>query len=331
MALERSLTGIKPTGSPHIGNLLGAIAPALEMAKDYQSLYFIADYHALTSVRDKAAMKTQIHEVAATWLAAGLDPKEVIFYRQSDIPEVFETSWILSCFTPKGLMNRAHSYKDQVAKNEAAGVDADKGVHMGVYNYPILMAADIILYSANKVPVGQDQKQHLEIARDIAQSFNQNYGEIFTLPEPMINEGVKTIPGIDGRKMSKSYDNVIPLYQTPKKLKKRINQIVTDSKGVEEAKDPETCNLFSIYSLFATKDQQTEMAAAYKKGGLGYGHIKGELFELVDAFVKDGREVYDHHMNHPKELDEILHLGAEKARAIARPKLVELRQAIGME
>ncbi len=331
MTLERSLTGIKPTGSPHIGNLLGAIKPALDMAHSYQALYFIADYHAMTTVRDKALMKSQIHEVAATWLAAGLNPEEVIFYRQSDIPEVFELSWILSCFSPKGLMNRAHSYKDMVAKNEAAGADLDKGIHMGVYNYPILMAADILLYSAHKVPVGQDQKQHLEIARDIAQAFNQQYGEILVLPEPIINEAVKTIPGIDGRKMSKSYDNVIPLYQTPKKLKKRINQIVTDSKGVEDVKDPETCNLFAIYQYFASEAQAAEMATAYKKGGLGYGHIKGELFELVDAFVSEGREVYEQHMRHPKELDKILALGAEKARAIARPKLVEVRKAIGME
>ena len=331
MTLERSLTGIKPTGSPHIGNLLGAIKPALDMAHSYQALYFIADYHAMTTVRDKALMKSQIHEVAATWLAAGLNPEEVIFYRQSDIPEVFELSWILSCFSPKGLMNRAHSYKDMVAKNEAAGADLDKGIHMGVYNYPILMAADILLYSAHKVPVGQDQKQHLEIARDIAQAFNQQYGEILVLPEPIINEAVKTIPGIDGRKMSKSYDNVIPLYQTPKKLKKRINQIVTDSKGVEDVKDPETCNLFAIYQYFASEAQAAEMATAYKKGGLGYGHIKGELFELVDAFVSEGREVYEQHMSNPKELDKILALGAEKARAIARPKLVEVRKAIGME
>ncbi|MDX2471789.1 MAG: tryptophan--tRNA ligase [SAR324 cluster bacterium] len=331
MIKERALTGIKPTGSPHIGNLLGAIKPALDIANSYQALYFIADYHALTTVRDKALMKSQIHEVAATWLAAGLNPEEVIFYRQSDIPEVFELSWILSCFSPKGLMNRAHSYKDMTSKNEAAGADLDKGIHMGVYNYPILMAADILLYSAHKVPVGQDQKQHLEIARDIAQAFNQQYGEILVLPEPMINESVKTIPGIDGRKMSKSYDNVIPLYQTPKKLKKRINQIVTDSKGVEEPKDPETCNLFAIYKYFASEAQTSEMAAAYKKGGLGYGHIKGELFDLVDAFVAPGREVYEHHMNHLDELDKILQLGAEKARTIARPKLAEVRKAIGME
>ena len=331
MQQQTALTGIKPTGSPHIGNLLGAIQPAIAMSRDYKALYFIADYHALTTAKNPADLQSQIAQVAATWLAAGLDPERVIFYRQSDIAEVFEFTWVLSCFTAKGLMNRAHSYKDSVAKNEDKGHDPDFGINMGLYNYPILMAADILLYSAHKVPVGQDQKQHLEIARDIGQALNQNYGQdLVVLPEPIITEEVKTIPGLDGRKMSKSYDNVIPLYQPAKQLKKRISQIVTDSKGVDEAKDPDTCNLFQIFKLFATPQRVAEVALGYRQGGLGYGHVKGELFELIDAFVAPGREKYEFYLAHPKELQEILHAGAAKARAIARPKLDQVRQAIGI-
>ncbi len=331
MTQEIALTGIKPTGTPHIGNLFGAIQPAIAMAKSYSALYFIADYHALTTVRNQKAMQEQIRQVAATWLAAGLNPDEVIFYRQSAIPEVFEFTWVLSCLAPKGLMNRAHSYKDAVAKNEAKRLDSDKGVNMGLYNYPVLMAADILLYSAHKVPVGQDQKQHLEIARDIAQAFNQSYGELLVLPEPIIQEAVQTIPGIDGRKMSKSYDNVIPLYLPPKDLKKRINQIVTDSKGVDEPKDAESCNLFQIFKLFATPQRIAEVELAYTEGGLGYGHLKAELFELLDTFVAPGRKTYTHYLTHPQELDRILAQGAKKARAIAQAKLKQVRQAIGMD
>lgn len=331
MNQQISLTGIKPSGVPHIGNLMGAIQPALDLAEDFQALYFIADYHALTSVRDAAAMQDQIRQVAATWLAAGLDPEKVVFYRQSDIPEVFEFAWILSCFTPKGLMNRAHSYKDSVAKNEAAGKDPDFGVNMGLYNYPILMASDIVLYGAHKVPVGQDQKQHLEIARDIAEAFNHQYGTDLVLPEPLINEAVKTIPGIDGRKMSKSYDNVLPLFVPPKKLRKAVMQIVTDSKGVEEPKDPEECNVFQLYKRFATPEQIEDLAGQYRAGGLGYGHAKQALFELIDAYVAPGREVYQDYIENPERIDAILTQGAAKARAIARPWLDQARKAVGID
>jgi len=330
MIQKIALTGIKPSGTPHIGNLMGAIKPALELTKQYRSLYFIADYHALTSVRDKALMQSQIYEVAATWLAAGLDPEESIFYRQSDVPEVFELTWILACMAPKGLLNRAHSYKDSVAKNLEAQRDPDFGINMGLYNYPVLMAADIILYGAHLVPVGQDQKQHIEIARDLAQAFNQQYGEILVVPEPVINESVKTIPGTDGRKMSKSYNNVLPLYVPSKKLRQAVMQIVTDSKGIEESKDPETCNLFQIFKLFAKPERLEEVKLAYQSGGLGYGTLKQELFDLVDLFVSPGRAVYDQYIKDPDRIDHILKLGAHKARAIAHHNLAAVRQAIGM-
>lgn len=326
-----SLTGIKPTGAPHIGNYLGAIKPAIELTKTHDARYFIADYHALTTVRDKKLMQEQIYSLAATWLASGLDPEKVIFYRQSDIPEVFELTWILACMTPKGLLNRAHAYKASVDVNTAAGTDPDAGIDAGLYYYPVLMAADILAFSCHVVPVGQDQKQHLEITRDVAQSFNQTFGNVLTLPEPLIQEEVKTIPGIDGRKMSKSYKNEIPLYSTPKKLKKRINQIVTDSKEVDEPKDPETCNLFSIYSHFATAESIERTRSRYREGGMGYGELKSELFELIDGFIVDGRTRYDELMADRDQIDHILIDGAKKARAIAQPLLVKVRKAIGMQ
>lgn len=325
-----SLTGIKPTGTPHIGNLLGAIKPALELSKDYLSFYFIADYHALTAVKDKQLLHEQIYKVAATWLAAGLDPEKVIFYRQSDIPEIFELSWILACFAPKGLLNRAHSYKASLDKNREAGNDPDYGVNCGLYNYPVLMAADILMFNSHAVPVGQDQKQHLEITRDIAHAFNQNYKKIFNLPEPLIQDTVKIIPGIDGRKMSKSYNNEIPVYVPPKQLRKRIMQIVTDSKGVEDAKEPANCNVFAIYKHFATDEQIEALAERYKAGGMGYGEAKQELFERVEEFAAPGREKYEYYMSHKDEVDAILREGAIKARKIATPLMEKVRKAIGI-
>jgi len=326
-----SLTGIKPTGAPHIGNYLGAIRPALELAKTHDARYFIADYHALTSVRDKNRMQEQIYGLAATWLASGLDPEMVIFYRQSDIPEVFELSWILACMAPKGLLNRAHAYKAAVDANLETGNDPDAGVDCGLYYYPILMAADILAFSCHVVPVGQDQKQHLEITRDIAQSFNQTFGNVLTLPEPLIQEEVKTIPGIDGRKMSKSYQNEIPLFAPAKTLKKRISQIVTDSRGVAEPKDPDTCNLFTIYTHFATAGEIEALRQRYRAGGLGYGEVKAELFERINAFVSEGRSRYEELMADRNEIDRILAEGARKARAIASPLLENVRRAIGMQ
>ncbi|NQU64751.1 MAG: tryptophan--tRNA ligase [SAR324 cluster bacterium] len=326
-----ALTGIKPTGAPHIGNYLGAIKPALELAKTHDALYFIADYHALTTVRNKSLLKEQIYSLAATWLAAGLDPDKVTFYRQSDIPEVFELMWILSCMAPKGLLNRAHAYKAATETNNEEGNETDSGIDCGLFYYPILMAADILLFSCHVVPVGQDQKQHLEITRDIAQSFNQTFGKILTLPEPLIQEAVKTIPGIDGRKMSKSYKNEIPLYTTSKKLHKRINQIVTDSKEVNEAKNPDECTLFSIYSQFASAENLEKTRQRYLSGGLGYGELKSELFELVDAFLLEGRTRYDELMADKKQIDIILADGAKKARSIAKPLLDKIRKAIGVQ
>lgn len=326
-----SLTGIKPSGIPHIGNYLGAIEPALQLAENHDAFYFIADYHALTTVKDRKLLQEQIYGLAATWLAAGLDPDRVVFYRQSDIPEVFELTWILSCMTPKGLLNRAHAYKAAVEHNLSAGNEADDGIDCGLYNYPILMAADILMFGCHVVPVGQDQKQHLEMTRDIARSFNQTFGDVLTVPEPLIRDNVKTIPGIDGRKMSKSYKNEIPLYSTPKALKKRIGQIVTDSRGIDEVKDPETCNLFAIYTHFADKEAIEKTRQRYLNGGLGYGELKNELFELVDAYVARGRERFFELMENRDEIDRILTEGANKARSIAIPLLAEIRKAIGIQ
>ncbi|PCI25253.1 MAG: tryptophan--tRNA ligase [SAR324 cluster bacterium] len=325
-----ALTGIKPTGTPHLGNLLGAIKPALELTKDYLAFYFIADYHALTSVKDKKLLHEQIYKVAATWLAAGLDPEKVVFYRQSDIPEIFELNWILSCFTPKGLLNRAHAYKACVDKNLEFENDPDMGINCGLFNYPVLMAADILMFNSNVVPVGQDQKQHLEMARDMAHTFNQNYKKIFTLPEPLIQENVKTIPGIDGRKMSKSYHNEIPLFATPKEVRKKVMQIVSDSKGVEEAKDPDSCNIFAIYQHFSTPEQIEDLRGRYLAGGLGYGTAKQELFERLEDSFAEGREKYNYYMAHKEEVDRILREGAVKARKIATPLLAKIRNSIGI-
>lgn len=328
---KTALTGVKPTGSPHIGNYLGAIRPAIELTKNHSARYFIADYHALTTVTDKKLLNDQIYSLAATWLASGLDPEDVIFYRQSDIPEVFELTWILSCCASKGLLNRAHAYKASVDSNEASGNDPDYGIHCGLFYYPILMAADILMFHTNVVPVGQDQKQHLEITRDIAQSFNQTYGNILTVPEPLIQESVKTIPGIDGRKMSKSYDNVIPLFSTEKKLKKRINQIVTDSKEVEDIKDPDSCNLFHIYTYFASPEEIETTRGRYLAGGLSYGELKKELFVLINNFVSEGREKYNSLMDNRTQIDNILAEGAKKARSISIPLMAKIRKAIGVQ
>lgn len=326
-----SLTGIKPTGTPHIGNYLGAIKPALNITDKYQALYFIADYHALTTAKDKQLLSDQIYEVAATWIAAGLNPDEVIFYKQSDIPELFELNWILSCFAPKGMLNRAHSYKSAMDQNLENNHDADAGINCGHYNYPILMAADILMFGSHVVPVGMDQKQHLEMTRDVAHSFNQNYKkEIFRLPEPLIQESVKTIPGIDGRKMSKSYNNQIPLYVTSKKLRKSVMRILTDSKGVDESKDPDKCVLFSIYQYFASKKKIDHTRSRYLKGGMGYGELKNELFELIDESLRHGRKKYDELMDSKEEIDRILAEGAKKARLISLPMIQKIRTTIGI-
>lgn len=331
MSNKISLTGIKPSGTPHIGNYLGMIRPALELAKQYQALYFIADYHALTTVKDGPTLKRLTYDVAATWLALGLDPERVIFFRQSDIPEVMELTWILACFTSKGLLNRAHAYKDAVDENIASGLSPDEGINAGLYSYPVLMAADILLYGSHFVPVGQDQRQHIEIARDIAIAFNNNYGEVLTLPEAVIHEEVMTIPGIDGRKMSKSYDNVIPMFAPSNVMKKTVMRIVTDSRRPEEPKDPEKDNVFAVYRHFASTEEVEKKRQHYLKGGLAYRQIKGELYELLETTFQEAREKYTALMSDWKYLDQVLSEGAVKARMISKPMMEKIRSAVGVD
>jgi tryptophanyl-tRNA synthetase len=326
-----SLTGIKPTGTPHLGNYLGAIKPALELANSREAIYFIADYHALTSVHDRQQMVDSIRSVAATWLALGLDPSQCTFYKQSDVPEIFELNWVLSCFTPKGFMNRAHAYKDKVAKNQGVGEDVDAGVNMGLYGYPCLMNADILLFDANEVPVGKDQKQHVEFARDIATRFNKIYqNDFFAIPEPIINEETHVIPGLDGRKMSKSYNNTIELFLPTKKLKKIVNKIVTNSQEMEEIKNPDECQVFALYKLFASPVQQNELRNAYLAGGLGWGFAKNALFTCLEELFAEAREKYNSLMNNPIEIDALLAEGAVKARGLATKKMQNIRRAIGV-
>ena len=325
-----ALTGIKPTGQPHIGNYLGMIKPALELAENYQALYFIADYHALTTVKDKKELQDLTYQVTATWLALGLDPDEVIFFRQSDIPEVFELAWVLACFTAKGLLNRAHAYKTIVDDNVAAGREEDKGINTGLYTYPVLMAADILLYGSHVVPVGLDQKQHLEITRDVAMLFNKTYRDVLVVPEAVIREDVMTITGLDGRKMSKSYNNVIPIFAPSNQIEKQVKRIVTDSKRPEEPKDPDECNIFAIYRHFADADAVEVLERIYREGGLAYGYMKNEIFRLLEDTFLEERVIYNGLMENRDVLDNVLKEGAEKARAIAVPIMRKVRKAIGV-
>lgn len=325
----RAITGVKPTGILHIGNYFGAIKPTLEMAQQHETLIFLADYHALNYIKTKEELKELSFELACAYLACGLDPEKVIFFRQSDVPEVFELTSILTNVTPKGLMNRAHAYKAMVEQNEANGEDKDFGVNMGLYNYPILMAADILLYGTKYVPVGQDQKQHCEIARDIANSFNARYGETFILPEPKISEEVATILGLDGRKMSKSYGNTIQLFADENTLKKSINRIITDSKLPGEPKDTDSA-LAKIYGLFASEEQFKEFKQELING-MSYGEAKKKLFELANAYLTPMREKFNYYKAHKQEVIEILKNGAEKARYIARKQLYKVRKRIGVE
>lgn len=325
-----ALTGLKPSGSPHIGNYLGMLKPSLELAEKFQALYFIPDYHALTTVRDRKQLADLTYQAAATWLALGLNPDEGIIYRQSDIPEVFELAWALSCFTTKGLLNRSHAYKAIVDDNIAAGREEDKNINVGLFTYPVLMAADILLFGTHFVPVGLDQQQHLEITRDVALTFNKNYGNVLTIPEAVIRKEVMTIPGIDGRKMSKSYNNVIPIFAPPDQVLKPVKRIVTDSKRPEEPKDPDECNIFAIYRHLADVDAVDAKRKLYLEGGLAYGPMKEELFELLEATFSDKRDRYNALMENLDELDKILEKGAEKARDIARPILAKVRKAVGV-
>ncbi|HQZ69706.1 MAG TPA: tryptophan--tRNA ligase [Anaerolineae bacterium] len=326
-----ALTGIKPTGIPHIGNYLGAIRPALALAQSYEARFFIADYHALNSIHDPQRLSDLTYEVAATWIACGLDPARMLLYRQSDVPETFELASFLMAFTAKGHMNRAHAYKDAIAKNEAAGRDADAGINMGLYTYPVLMAADILLFDTDVVPVGRDQKQHVEICADIAQTINHAYGaELLVVPAPVTAAATDIVPGLDGRKMSKSYDNTIPLFATEPQLKKLIGRVVTDSRTVEEPKDPDTCNVFNLYRLFAAPERQEELATRYRAGGMGYGQAKAALFEEMNAGIAPLRERYQALIDDRAALDRHLTEGAERARGIAVATMHRLRQAAGI-
>jgi len=330
MEKKISLTGIKPTGIPHLGNYFGAIKPALKLAETYEARYFVADYHALNTMRNPQELRDLTYEIAAVWLACGLDPQKVLFYRQSDVPETHELATILTAFTSKGLMNRAHAYKAAAEANENAGIDTDHNINMGLFTYPILMAADILLFDSNVVPVGRDQKQHIEMAADIAQTINSNYKKpLLTIPEGVFDGVNETIIGLDGRKMSKSYDNTIPLFAPEKQLRKTVMKIVTNSQEVAEPKDPDTCNVFTIYKLFASEEKQNALAARYRAGGMGWGEAKQELFEVMNAFLAPMRAVYDELMADKSKIDSALAVGAEKAREIASKKIAFLRKEIG--
>lgn len=332
MTDQVALTGIKPTGTPHIGNWLGAIRPGVALAErsDISAFYFIADYHALTAVHDPVAMRAMAFDIAATWLALGLDPEKAVLFRQSDVPEVFELTWILSCLTTKGWMNKAHAYKAAVDRNLAqAQQDADAGINIGLYTYPVLMAADILLYNSNVVPVGKDQVQHVEIARDIAQRVNHVFGEVLTIPQAKVSENVAVLPGLDGRKMSKSYDNCIPLFLSAKRLKKIVNKIVTDSTPPEASKDPETSHIFQIYRAVAEPEQVLELEERYRTG-IGWGHAKLALFEVLDGALAPARERYEALVKDPQHVEDVLASGASQARVIARATLSRVRRAIGV-
>ena len=330
MEKKISLSGIKPTGTPHLGNYLGLIKPGLELAKTYQALYFIADYHGLTTVRDGKEFERMTYDVAAVWLALGMNPDEVTFFRQSDVPELFELTWILSCFSPKGLLNRAHAYKASVDANLRAERDPDDGVNMGLFTYPVLMAADILLYGSHIVPVGEDQRQHIEITRDIAEAFNNNYGKILVIPEAFIQPSVATVPGIDGRKMSKSYDNVIPIFAPANQVRKRVMSVVTDSRLPEEPKNPDECNVFNIYRHFAAPQEVEAMRQKYARGGFGYGEVKQELFEVLERTFGEARSKYDAFSKDRAYLEKMLLEGAERARAMGAPLMRKVRKAVGV-
>ena len=332
MSITRFLTGITPSGAPHLGNYAGMMRPAIaaSRAEQVENFYFLADYHALIKNHDPELVHRSTIEIAASWLAAGLDTDQVTFYRQSDVPEIPELTWFLTCVTGKGLLNRAHAYKASVDKNTSAGIDADDGVTAGLFMYPVLMGADILIFNAHKVPVGRDQVQHLEMARDMASSFNHLYGrEYFTLPEAVVEESVATLPGLDGRKMSKSYHNTIPLFSKPEQLKKLINSITTDSRAPGEAKDTEGSALFQIYQAFASEAETQTLRQQYADG-IAWGDAKQVLFERIDRELAPMRERYEHLIAHPAELEDILQAGAVKARKLATPFIKELRSAVGL-
>ncbi|AWY20813.1 tryptophan--tRNA ligase [Moraxella bovis] len=337
---KRILTGITTTGIPHLGNYVGAIRPAIQAVQDSDddAFFFLADYHGIIKCFDPDEIHRSTRAIAATWIACGLNPEKVTFYRQSDIPEIPELAWILNCSCAKGLMNRAHAYKASVDMNLAKeDTDADFGISMGLFSYPVLMSADILMFNATHVPVGKDQIQHIEMARDIAGTFNFKYKELFTLPTAVTDENTPLLTGLDGRKMSKSYGNTIPLFgdgnptiDPQKALKKAIGQIVTNSQAPEEPKNPDECNIFEIYKAFATPDEINALAEHYRRG-IGWGEAKEILFNKIDGEIAPMREKYAHLMANPKELEEILQMGAVKARRVAQKQLDKTRRAIGIK
>ena len=318
----RILTGIQPSGKLHWGNYFGAMKNAFELQKKGDAFLFIANYHAMTTVREGARLREATRDVALDWLACGLDPEKTVFYRQSDVMEVQELAWFLSCLTPMGLLERCHSYKDKLAH----GFDASHGL----FAYPVLMAADILIMQSDLVPVGKDQKQHLEVTRDIAIKFNNAYGECFKIPDAYIPDTVATIPGTDGQKMSKSYNNTIEIFGEPKAIKKKIMSIQTDSKGLEEPKDPDTCTIFALYKLFATAEQQAEMAERYRAGNYGYGHAKLALFDAYMDFFAPMRKRREELLAEPGYVDAVLKRGAERAAELAHATMDEVRKAVGL-
>lgn len=322
------LTGIKPTGIPHFGNYIGAFKPTIELSRTNKTFMFIADLHALNSIHDPKTIRDYTYQAAAFMIAMGTDLNNTVLFRQSDIPEIYQLNTLLMNLTPKGLMNRAHSYKAMMDKNAEAGLDIDAGVNMGLYTYPILMAADILLYNSDVVPVGADQKQHVEFARDIAGYFNHTYKPLFKLPEPLIRQESGIVPGLDGRKMSKSYDNTITLLAPEAELKKKIMRIITDSKTPDEAKNPDESTIFLLYKHFATDAESAEFAEMFKRGGMGYGTAKQILFDKVNAVLAEPRRIYEHLMANTGEIEEILANGAKKAREVAVKKIEEIKHAM---
>ncbi|MBT7750889.1 MAG: tryptophan--tRNA ligase [Porticoccaceae bacterium] len=331
MSKKRVLTGITTSGTPHLGNYVGAIRPAVEasLSGTFDSFFFLADYHALIKCQDPDRVHQSTLEIAAAWLALGLDPKKVTFYRQSDIPEIPQLTWLLTCMTAKGLMNRAHAYKGTVQANEEAGENADSAVTMGLFSYPILMAADILMFNAHRIPVGRDQIQHVEMARDIAQRFNHHYGDHFVLPSAQVDDDASVLQGLDGRKMSKSYGNTIPLFLSEKQLKKHINKIKTNLLEPSEPKDPGDSTVFQIWQAFASPDQTETMRAAFADG-IAWGEAKKQLFELINGQLKEPREKYLELIENPSRVESVLQQGAEKARQHSQNLMSVLRNSVGI-
>ncbi len=330
---QRVLTGITTSGIPHLGNLIGAILPAIQASNSdkNKSFLFLADYHSLIKNTDPALTHSSSFEIAACWLACGLNPKEVVFYRQSDVGHIFELAWILGCMTSKGLLNRAHAYKAAISDNETANLnDLDKGITMGLFNYPILMAADILMFSADIVPVGQDQKQHIEMTRDIANRFNHNYGNLLNIPEAQISKETGILPGLDGRKMSKSYNNTIPIFSEEKQLRKSIMKIQTNSLEPGEPKNSSECNIFKIYSAVASPSSIKEFQKLYDEG-VGWGEAKTILFEELNGFLKPFKGEYDKIIQDRGYIESVLIDGASRAKEVSTPLIEKIRKAVGIK